>query len=81
MEGMDDFTEQLLKAADSNVVKIVMLKIAPPPCIILEQGMLATFLQCNFFTGIFRNTQSESYMQSLIECVREYQSNAQQDTH
>ena len=36
MEGMDDFTEQLLKAADSNEVKMVMLKITPHRCIILE---------------------------------------------
>ena len=34
-----------------------------------------------FFTGIFRNTQSKSYMLSLTECVWELGKNALWDTH
>ena len=33
-----------------------------------------------FFTGIFRNTQSKLYMLSLTECVWDFQDNALWDT-
>ena len=32
-----------------------------------------------FFTGIFRHTQSASYMLSLTDCVLEFQNNALRD--
>ena len=34
-----------------------------------------------FLTGIFRNTQSKSYMLSLAECVWELRNSALWDTH
>ena len=43
--------------------------------------MSTTFPRCNFFTGISRNSQSNSYMLSLTECVWEFQNNALWGTH
>ena len=33
------------------------------------------------FTGISKNTQSKSYMQTLTECLLEFQNYALRDTH
>ena len=43
--------------------------------------MLTTAPRCNFPLGFPENTQSESYMLSLTECVLDFQNNALWDTH
>ena len=49
--------------------------------LLYQIGHVSNIPTMHFFTAISRNTQSKSYLLSLIECVWDFQNNALWDTH
>ena len=74
----------LVKTTVRSPTKSVIVRIRNCKCVrkkTLVIGHVNSIPMLQFFTRISRNTQSNSYMLSLTECVREFRNNALWDTH